>query len=260
MPESNLDGCIAVVGAAGLVGRTLVSGLLEKNYRIVAADVSQQALDALLATVSSNNLETVVTDITSEDSVSGLLAYCQQTMGGMVGAVNCSYPRSANYGQDLLSVSIDDFNESINLHLGGYFLFTRQCLAYSIDHATPFSLVNFSSVYGSMAPDFSLYEGTSMTMPVEYAAIKSAVIQLNRYMAAYVKTKERGRQFRINSVSPGGLLDGQNSAFLDRYGSRCVSKGMLDPADLTGAVGFLLSTDSLYVTGQDIVVDDGFTL
>ena len=117
-------------------------------------------------------------------------------------------------------------------------------------------MVNMASVYGLIAPRFELYNGTSMTMPVEYAAIKSGVIQLTRYFAQYFKADN----IRVNCLSPGGILDKQPQAFLDAYGEFCGAKGMLDPDDLTGALLFLLSDASKHMTGQNLPVDDGFSL
>lgn len=116
--------------------------------------------------------------------------------------------------------------------------------------------MNMSSIYGSMAPRFEVYEGTSMTMPVEYAAIKSAVEHLTRYFASYFK----GCGIRVNSLSPGGILQAQPQVFLDAYNQHCASKGMLLPEDLTGALIYLLSDESRYMTGQNLIVDDGFSL
>ena len=95
-----------------------------------------------------------------------------------------------------------------------------------------------------------------MTMPVEYAAIKSALIHLTKYMAKYLKDKN----VRVNCISPGGILDKQPESFLEQYKSNCLSKGMLDPEDIMGALVFLLSDASKFINGQNIIVDDGFTL
>ncbi len=99
-------------------------------------------------------------------------------------------------------MSLDSFNENIALHLGSAFIFTQQCAKYFKNKNTPFTLVNISSIYGVIAPKFEIYNGTPMTMPVEYAAIKSAILHLNKYVVTYVNDS----RFRINSVSPGGIF------------------------------------------------------
>jgi NAD(P)-dependent dehydrogenase (short-subunit alcohol dehydrogenase family) len=93
-------------------------------------------------------------------------------------------------------------------------------------------------------------------MPVEYAAIKAGVIHLTRYFAQYYK----GHHVRVNSISPGGILDGQQPQFVASYRKFAASKGMLDPLDIAGALLFLLSDMSTFVNGQNLVVDDGWSL
>ena len=118
------------------------------------------------------------------------------------------------------------------------------------------NIVNISSIYGVVAPKFEIYENTVMTMPVEYAAIKAGLINLTRYMAKYFKKMN----IRVNALSPGGILDKQPESFLDAYAAQCLNKGMLDKSDLSGTLIYLLSDMSKYVNGQNIIVDDGFTL
>ena len=117
-------------------------------------------------------------------------------------------------------------------------------------------MINMSSIYGVMAPRFEVYQGTPMTMPVEYAAIKSGLLHLTRYFAQYLK----GSNIRVNALSPGGILDRQPEAFLARYRALCADKGMLNPSDLAGSLVFLLSDLSRHVDGQNLIVDDGFSL
>ncbi|WP_297791923.1 oxidoreductase [uncultured Marinobacter sp.] len=247
---------ILVVGAAGLLGREIVKSVIREGGQVVAADVSAEALDSFSKTFGSSAFESVEIDITSKDSVFRAIEFCERTMGALDGAVNTAYPRNKNYGRKVLEVTHEDFSENLGLHLGGYFIFMQQCAAYAQEKGEPFSLVSMSSIYGVMAPRFEVYEGSNMTMPVEYAAIKSALLHLNKYFASYMK----GSGFRANSVSPGGLLDGQNERFLENYNSHCMEKGMLDPSDITGAVNFLLSDSSRYMAGQNVIVDDGFSV
>ena len=107
-----------------------------------------------------------------------------------------------------------------------------------------------------VAPRFEIYDNTPMTMPVEYAAIKSGLIHLTKYMAKYFK----GMNIKVNALSPGGIFDNQPEPFLEAYKKQCSSKGMLDKSDLKGTLVYLLSDMSRYVNGQNIIVDDGFSL
>jgi NAD(P)-dependent dehydrogenase (short-subunit alcohol dehydrogenase family) len=139
--------------------------------------------------------------------------------------------------------------------LGGLFLTSQQFAKYFQKQGHG-NIINIASVYGVIAPKFEIYANTTMTMPVEYAAIKSGVIHLTAYMAKLFKSQ----QIRVNCLSPGGILDQQPRSFLDAYKANSLSKGMLDASDLTGTLVFLLSANSQYINGQNIVVDDGFVL
>lgn len=247
---------IAVCGSGGLIGRSIVGLLLSEGARVAAFDVSPAALVRLETEhPGQQRLMGVHCDITKAESIQAALAISTKNLGAIDGAVNCAYPRNAGYGRKLLDITYEDFSENLSLHLGGYFLFMQQCARHCIDTGHPLSLVNFSSVYGVIAPRFDIYEGTPMTMPAEYAAIKSGLIHLSKYFSAYL----RGTPFRVNCLSPGGILDAQPAAFLDQYRAHCHSKGMLDPVDLHGALLFLLSEASHFVVGQNLIIDDGFT-
>lgn len=248
--------CFLVAGAGGLLGSRLVPSILAQGAKVIAADINvdimTQRLIHLGVDTTDQNLTLISLDVTSEASIKAFFARQKH----MDGAVNATYPRNKTYGAHFFDVSLDSFNENVSLHLGSAFLFTQQCASYFKTHEKPFSLVNMSSIYGVVAPKFELYENTKMTMPVEYAAIKSAIQHLSKYVVAYVNDS----RFRINLVSPGGLLDNQPETFCQAYKQQACGKGMLDVSDVAGSIMFLLSDQSRYVTGQNIVVDDGFSL
>jgi len=247
---------ILVVGAGGLLGARIVVSLLSQGAKVVAADINLKAMSQKLSEngIDVDQLSLILQglDITNEVAVK-LFFENQQDL---TGAVNATFPRNKSFGTHFLDVSLESFNENLTIHLGSAFLFIQQCAVYFQKNKTPFSLVNFSSIYGVVAPKFEIYDGTSMTTAVEYAAMKSAIIHLNKYASSYIKNSK----FRVNSVSPGGIFDSQPEAFLNAYKKHTNGTGMLKSDDLVGSVAFLLSSYSKHVTGQNIVVDDGFTL
>lgn len=249
---------IVVVGAAGRIGRIIVDAVLAASGRAVALDKDDRGLAALTADHGGALLDCVAVDLADRSSIEGALAHAHDRFGGVDGAVNTAYPRNARYGRHFLEVDYADFCENTSLHMGGYFLFMQACARHALKQGRPFSLVNLSSIYGSMAPRFDVYAGTAMTMPVEYAAIKAGIEHMTRYVNAYMKG--RHANFRANCVSPGGILDGQDEKFLARYAEHCLNKGMLDAADVIGTVVFLLSDASRHVVGQNVIVDDGFSI
>lgn len=247
---------VLVAGAGGLLGSKIVTEALAQGAKVIAADLDIDKvkinLKRLNPELSYGNLEFKKLDITSEIEVKEFFSK-QLTIDG---AVNATYPRNAEYGAKFFDVSLDSFNENLALHLGGAFLFMQKCASYFLMNKNSFSLVNISSVYGVVAPKFNIYHGTSMTMPVEYAAIKSAIIHLSKYVSSYVSDS----RFRVNCVSPGGIIDSQPESFLNAYKSNTHGKGMLKVDYIVGSVIFLLSNASMYSTGQNIIVDDGFSL
>jgi len=249
---------IVVTGGVGVLGQCFVRGIAERGGIAIAADINIEAAKSLaneLSRVNLGQIEAAHLDITSKDSIVALLADLRQRHGRVDAVVNNAYPRNKHYGRKLEDVTYSDFCENVEMSLGGYFLVAQQfCLAFKEQGYG--NVVNMSSIYGSMTPRFDIYDGTPMTMPVEYAAIKSAIEHLTRYFAQYFK----GTGVRVNCLSPGGILAGQPTDFLAAYNKHCASKGMLDAEDLLGGLIFLLSDESSFITGQNLLVDDGFSL
>lgn len=252
------DKTFVIVGAAGRIGRIIVDAVVSAGGRAVALDTDAVGLQALIDAHGPIALNCATLDMADRASIERALTDAHERFGGVDGAVNTAYPRNARYGRHFFDVEYADFCENTGLHMGGYFLFMQACARYALERRQPFSLVNLSSIYGSMAPRFDVYAGTTMTMPVEYAAIKAGLEHMTRYVNAYMKG--RGAAFRANCVSPGGILDGQDERFLASYGAHCMSKGMLDSTDVIGAILFLLSDQSRYLAGQNLIVDDGFSI
>lgn len=247
---------ILVVGAGGLLGREIVHAVVREGGRVIAADVNADLVKPLADELGQDSVLPVRIDIIDKASIEQVFAIAEETWQQVTGAVNTAYPRNKNYGRKALDVTYEDFCENVSLHLGGYFLFMQQCALYSKKRDAEFSLVNMSSIYGSIAPKFDVYDNTDMTMPVEYAAIKSAVQHTTNYYNAYMK----GSRFRANCVSPGGIEANQPVEFLASYRSKCCRKGMLDSTDVTGCIVFLLSGMSEFIFGQNILIDDGFSI
>lgn len=247
-----------VAGASGLIGRAIVRELLNNKAHVVAIDRDIGVFESDSSLSCSSELTAVCLDIGSEESLVNF--FSRSIADGIVydGAVNLAYPRNSNYGRQFLDVELSDFVENTSSHLGCYFNFMKECIKYSMAGGNDFSLVNFSSIYGSKPPRFSIYENTKMTMPVEYAAVKSGIEHITRYAVAYLKG--RSINFRVNCVSPGGIEANQHDSFLTAYAAYCSSKGMLSPNDIVGAVLFLLSDNSRYISGQNLIVDDGFSV
>lgn len=251
------DKIIVVTGGAGLLGSEFCRAIAEQGGIAVIADRDQKTAKDLAGkiTAAGQRAEPVELDITDAVSVECLIAGLHARYGKIDAVVNNAYPRNKNWGKKLEDVVYEDFCENVNLHLGGYFLVAQKFAKYFSAQGRG-NIINMASIYGTVAPRFDIYAETTMTMPVEYAAIKSAVVQLTRYFAQYFKTQG----IRCNTLSPGGILDGQAESFVKRYKAHCGNKGMLGTKDLAGALVFLLSDASSHMTGQNLILDDGFSL
>jgi NAD(P)-dependent dehydrogenase (short-subunit alcohol dehydrogenase family) len=250
---------VVITGGAGLIGKAFVRAILESGGTAIIADVnterSESMQQALTGDDNNNKLDVVEVDITSKSSLMACIEYVNDKYGRIDALVNNAYPRNTQYGKHFFDVEYDDFVENVGFNLGGYTL-ASQCFAQYFKNQGHGNIVNIASIYGVIAPKFDVYHETSMTVPIEYAAIKAGLIHLTKYMANYFK----GMNIRVNTISPGGILDSQPEVFLENYKAECISKGMLDAKDLTGTLIYLLSDMSQYVNGQNIIVDDGFTL
>ena len=253
------DKVVLVTGGAGLIGQEFVKTVVENKGIAVIADINDElglkVKKKLSESLKTKQIDFVQLDITSTESLGKCIAYLKEKYKRIDALVNNAYPRNKNFGKPFFDVTYADFSENISLNLGGYFLCSQQFSNFFIEQGYG-NIINISSVYGVIAPRFEIYENTSITMPVEYAAIKSGLIHLTKYLAKYFK----GKGIRVNSLSPGGILDNQPENFIKLYNENCLNKGMLNKHDLKGSLLYLLSDMSTYVNGQNIIVDDGFTL
>jgi NAD(P)-dependent dehydrogenase (short-subunit alcohol dehydrogenase family) len=249
---------VVLVGGAGLLGQAFGEALLIHGATLVVADLDEvncrKVCDQLASKVANSLVIPELADITSAKSLEALIASVERAFGRIDAVVNNAYPRNKQYGRKLEQVEYEDFCENVSTHLGGYFLSTKRFAEFfkcqGFGH-----VVNISSIYGTIAPRFDVYDGTEMTMPVEYAAIKSAIQHLSLYFMRYYK----GTSLRFNVLSPGGISDQQPESFLNRYKQYSQHKGMLAPADVAGTLVYLISDLSSYVNGQNIIVDDGWS-
>jgi NAD(P)-dependent dehydrogenase (short-subunit alcohol dehydrogenase family) len=250
---------VVVTGGAGLLGQAFVRAIVANHGTAVIADIDadkgQAVCDSIAQEMNTDKISFVQLDITSKESLQSAIHMLQAQYGRIDAVVNNAYPRNAQYGRRFEDVEYRDFCENLGLNLGGLFLTSKQ-FAKHFQKQGHGNIINIASVYGVIAPKFEIYANTTMTMPVEYAAIKSGVIHLTAYMAKLFKNQK----IQVNCISPGGILDKQPPSFLDAYKNNSLNKGMLDASDLTGTLVFLLSENSQYINGQNIVVDDGFIL
>ena len=255
MSELVRDKVVIVTGGAGLLGRTFCQAIADNGGIAVVAEYDIAIAEKLCTSLENASIVPAQVNITDKNSIKALIATISEKYGRIDALVNSAYPRNKNYGKHFFDVAYSDFCENVGMNLGGYFLTSQQFAAY-FEKQGYGNIINLASIYGVIAPRFEIYDNTQMTTPVEYAAIKSGLIHLTKYMAKYFK----GKNIRVNTISLGGIEDKQPEPFLKAYKGFCLNKGMLNAKDISGTVLYLLSDLSEFVNGQNIVVDDGFTL
>ena len=246
---------IIVTGACGLLGQQIVREIIEQNGYVLATDTNTEKATKLFHALPSKQIKFTPMDITDAVSIDRAIAVGVKQFGSVDACVNSAYPRTAAWGTSFEELEMGDLQENLKLQLGGAILLSQRMMKYFISQGHG-DLIHISSIMGIVAPKFENYEGTKMTSPIEYTAVKSGIISMTRWLAKYYKNNN----IRVNCVSPGGILDQQPQSFLEKYRDSCTSKGMLDPTDVAGTVLFLLSDQSKYINGQNIVIDDGWSL
>ena len=246
---------ILVTGACGLLGQQTVQEIVEQNGYVLATDTNTEKATKLFHALPSKQVKFSPMDITEADSIDRAIAVGVKQFGSVDACVNSAYPHTAAWGTLFEKLEMADLQENLKLQLGGAILLSQQIMKYFVSQGHG-NLIHMSSILGVAAPKFEHYEGTTINTMIEYSAVKSGIISITRWLAKYYKNNN----IRVNCLSPGGILDQQPQSFLEKYRDSCTSKGMLDPTDIAGTVLFLLSDQSKYINGQNIVIDDGWSL
>jgi NAD(P)-dependent dehydrogenase (short-subunit alcohol dehydrogenase family) len=259
MGNLNSNKVVIITGGLGLLGRSFIKALLKENHIAVAADLAINCPEDFLTELKNENLldnfNYIHLQITNKQSIQEGISNISSQYGRIDALVNNAHPRNANYLRKLEDSDYQDFCDNLSAHVGGFFLCMQQFSLFFKKQGYG-NVVSMCSVYGIMAPRFEVYEGADFTMPVEYAAIKSGVLHLTKYFSKYYK----GCSIRFNCISPGGVENNQHPEFIKRYNSFGMNKGMLNKEDLHGALLFLISDASVFVNGQNLIVDDGWSL
>ena len=251
---------VIITGGAGLIGSAFSKACVEYNANVIVVDIDEkrgnELIDAMKMDTKNPNIVFQKCDITNVVEIQHLTDTTINQFGQIDALVNNAYPRNRNFGRVFEDVDYKDFCENMNMHVAGYFLITQQ-IAKAMIKQKHGIIINMASIYGFAAPRFEIYDGTKMTMSVEYAAIKGAIINLTKYLASYL-----GRyNIRVNAISPGGVYDNQPESFVDAYSKKVIlGDRMANVDDLIDVLFFLLSDGSKYITGQNLVVDGGWSL
>ncbi len=250
----SLDGRVAVVtGGAGLYGRQIVEGLAEAGAHVFIASRNLEALERVASDLGKRGwqVEALQLDLSSEASILKLRDEIMARTGRVDVLVNNAVLRPMRS----TDAPVAHWEQSMKVNATGLFLITRT-FGNVMAQAKRGSIINISSIQGMIGPDDWLYEEVPWDGFVpDYFFHKGGMINFTRYMAALLGPKG----VRVNAISPGGLFSHQEQGFLWRYERRTFLGRMANDTDLKGAIVFLASDASAYVTGANLVVDGGYT-
>jgi NAD(P)-dependent dehydrogenase (short-subunit alcohol dehydrogenase family) len=239
------DKIIIVTGGNGLLGSEIILQLKKQGALVINLEINIKTNDELTE---------VECDITNPKSIIDSIELIKKKYSKIDGLVNNAYPRTIDWGNKFEDIQIESWKSNVDMQMNSIFYLSQRVL--EIMKLQKFgSIVNMASIYGVVGPDFSLYENTEMTMPAAYAAIKGGVINFTRYLSSYYGKYN----IRVNCISPGGIYNNQSEIFVKNYESKVPMNRMGKSSDIAPAVCFMLSDESSYITGQNIIIDGGWT-
>lgn len=258
----DLAGKVAVLtGAAGLLGRHLARGLADHGATLALCDVDADGVRGLAAELG-RGATAHACDVGDPASVTVAVAAIVAAHGRIDVLLNNAATKTASldaFFAPFEEYAPETWREVMRVNVDGMFLMAR-AVGPVMRRGGGGSIVQTASIYGVVAPDQRIYEGSSyggrpINTPASYAASKAAVIGLTQYLATYWGADG----IRVNTLTPGGVATGQNDEFQRRYSARVPLGRMAAPDDLVGAVVYLASDASRYVTGHNLVVDGGLS-
>ena len=266
----DLTGCVAVVtGGVGLLGAEFCRTLAEAGAAVAVVDLNASALQAAADTLTKSGYYTLAlpTDITQPDSVNAMVEKALAEFGRIDILVN-SAALDPKFDPDAVQRGItpgafedyplDQWNAALGVNLTGMFLVTQACVKPMLAQGRKGSIINICSTYGLNGPDQRIYikDGVRVAFkPVYYTVTKAGVMGFTKYLAAYYA----GTEIRVNALTPGGVFNNHEEYFVKNYSAKTILGRMANKDEMNGALLFLASDASSYMTGNNLVVDGGWT-
>jgi len=266
----NLEGRVAVVtGGAGLLGAEFCRTLAEAGAAVIVADLNQEAANKVAKELADAGCAAAGfgLDVTRIESTHELVAVTLSKFGRLDILVN-SAALDPKFDPDAAAKGIapgafedyplEQWNAALNVNLTGLFLVTQACVKPMLDQGKKGSIINICSTYGLNGPDQRIYlkDGVRVAYkPVYYTTTKAGVMGFTKYLAAYYA----GTEIRVNALTPGGVYNNHEEYFVRNYSAKTILGRMAKKDEMNGAMLFLASDASSYMTGNNVVVDGGWT-
>lgn len=268
----NLQGrVVAITGGVGLLGLEYARILAEYGASIVLVDIEKEKCETQakqLEQVFKRKMLGIKTDITKKEEVQAMVRRVEEEFGKVDVLINNAAMAAPANDKGSNFVEFHDYpqelwEKSLKVNLTGMFLCTQAVIKLMLKKKVKGSIINISSIYGLVAPDQLMYESITRAgadsekykKPADYSTTKSGVLNFTRYLAAYYG----GKGIRVNTLTPGGVWDNHSHEFVKEYSKRTPLGRMATNSDFNGAILFLASDASEYMTGANLVVDGGWT-
>lgn len=245
---------VVVTGASGLYGSLFARALAAAGAHVVVTSREEDRAERSAEVLRDEGFEAsaMSVDLASADSTARFASLYLERFGAPDVLVNNAVHRA---GGGLFDTGVEDWESTSAVNSRGLFHVTQSFSAGMVERGSG-SIINIGSIYGLVAPDFSIYEDTGMTMPAFYAFDKAGMVGFTRYLAAALGP----RGVRVNCICPGGLRsEGQDERFVAAYERRVPLRRLADEDDVTGTLVYLASDAAAYVTGAIIPVDGGWS-
>ena len=252
---------VLITGGAGFIGAAVSEEMARLNSDLILVDINKKNLDALKKKLCSKydcKVDIFNCDMSNTNELSSLVSQISKkhkridTIINSVGMVGTDKMKGWNTGFD--NQGIEAWQKCLDINLSSIF-FLIQKLYKKMQKSDNASIVNISSIYGISAPDWELYKGTNINNPGAYSVSKAGVVHMTRWLASTLSPK-----IRVNCVSPGGVYRNQSEKFVKKYKSRTLLNRMATEKDIVGPVVFLSSSSASYITGENLIVDGGWTI
>ncbi len=257
----DLTGRVAIItGGAGLLASEHAIALYEQGATVVLADFNEQKCSEAAEILQANGTPVTVKycDVTKKESWQALLQSVLQEHGRIDILINnagfTNQSKSANFDATFENFPLEDWNAIMNVNLTGAFLGCQVIGSHMLSQGKG-AIVNIASLYGVVSPNHRIYPGTGISQPVAYSVSKHGVVALTKYLATL--WAEKG--VRVNALTPGGIFNGHDGLFLERFKQLNPIGRMSDKTELRGGIVYLASDASSHVVGHNLIIDGGWT-
>lgn len=245
-----------VIGGAGYLGQSIVRFLLSKNHQVLCADLPGKSQELANRLPDKNPIIPLDLDASEEDQILEFIRKNVREYGIPDGLVILTYGAAGKSFNDL---DAESFNKASHLGITSTFLLARG-IGNEMEKKGRGSIVLFSSMYGAVSPDPRVYDSPMEPNPIEYGIGKAGIVQMTKYLAVHWAKKG----IRCNCISPGPFpnkaVQKTHPEFMDRLSDKVPMGRVGQPDEIAGPVHFFLSDDSSYITGQNLLVDGGWTI